>query len=405
MSLDDPLLTATGDGRALAAALTEARGHWLPLVAPLRALLGEAMELRYLPELTPPRWQIAHGAWLEDWWVGRNPQRRQGLAASAGAPRGRAATAREDAALDPRRVSHAGRWHAEVPTLARALAASQQCRQRSLALLATESRGSPSAALAPWRLLLWHEDHERATWLGLAQALGAWPDSALPEMPTLRSDDTPRTLPAGTYRLGAPDGAWLAPDEYAARELTLPACTIDPQPVSWARYLPFIEVGGYDDPQWWSPEGWAWRQRHSAGRPRHLGRNEDDGGWRLARFGRWLPLDPAAPAMHLSRHEAQAWCRWAGRRLPTADEWEAAARAGLLSWGQVLEWTADTLPGDQPVADWAASSAHARAGRVGDALLCGASFAEPPRLHRPWRRLPAAPQDGSGFCGFRSALS
>ncbi|MBN8487810.1 MAG: hypothetical protein J0M20_08825, partial [Burkholderiales bacterium] len=90
MNLDDPLLTATGNGTALAAALTEARLQWLPLVDPLRALLGETMDLRYLPELTPPRWQIAHLAWMEDWWIGRNPLRRQGLAASNAAPRARA---------------------------------------------------------------------------------------------------------------------------------------------------------------------------------------------------------------------------------------------------------------------------------------------------------------------------
>lgn len=404
MTLDDPLLTATGDGAALAAALTDARQHWLPLVEPLRALLGQTMDLRYLPELTPPRWQIAHLAWLEDWWLARNPLRRQGLAASVSAPRGRSAWAGEDMAQDPRRVSHAGRWHAEAPSLASALAELQRRRQRSLALLATEACQVPSTRLEPWRLLLWHEDHERATWLGLAQDLGAWPGAALPALPTLVADDTPRTLPAGTYRLGTAEGAWRPPDEAPAREATLSACAIDPQPVSWARYLPFIDAGGYDDAQWWSPEGWTWRQRHSSGRPRHLGRDED-GAWRLARFGRWLPLDPASPAMHLSRHEAQAWCRWAGRRLPRADEWEAAARTGLLSWGQVREWTADTLEADQPLADWATSSAHARAGRSGEALLCGASFAEPPRLHRPWRQAHAAPQDGSGFVGFRSCVS
>ena len=90
---------------------------------------------------------------------------------------------------------------------------------------------------------------------------------------------------------------------------------------------------------------------------------------------------------------------------PGADEWEAAARAGLLSWGQVQEWTADTLDSDQVLAAWAASSAHARAARVGDALLCGASFAEARRLHRPWRRGSAAATDAAGFVGFRSCVS
>lgn len=404
MNLDDPLLTATGDGHALAAALLDARRQWLPLVEPLSRLLGDGMSLRYLPELTPPRWQIAHLAWLEDWWIGRNPLRRQGLAAGVDAPRGRAALLHEDEALDPRRVSHAGRWHAHTPALATALAELQQRRARSLFLLAQETRQGGAAQLAPWRLLLWHEDHERATWLGLAQALGAWPDAALPAMPPLSGDSTPQTLPAATHALGGPTGGWRAPDESLATEVALEAFAIDRLPVSWARFLPFIEAGGYDDPQWWTPEGWAWRQRHSPGRPRHLGRDEA-GAWQLACFGRWLPLDPQAPAMHLSRHEAQAWCQWSGRRLPSASEWEAGVRAGALDWGQVREWTADTLDADAPAPAWACSSVHVRPGRAGDAVLCGASFAEGARLHRPWRRLFAEPQDGSGFTGFRSAVS
>lgn len=406
MDLDDPLLTATGDGHALAAALNDARGHWLPLVEPLRTLLGDDMALRYLPELTPPRWQIAHLAWLEDWWIGRNPLRTQGLAASTPAPRGPAGLAREDAALDPRVVSHARRWHAETPSLRTAMAEAQRRRDRSLRLLTQDGRRLRADALAlqPWRLLLWHEDHERGTWLDLAQELGAWPGAALPTLPLLDGNDTPHTLPSATHRLGAPEGTWRAPDEAAPHEATLATFTIDRWPLSWARFLPFVDAGGYEDAQWWSAEGWAWRQRHNHGRPRHLGRSED-GHWQCARFGRWLPLDPLQPAMHLSRHEADAWCRWAGRRLPSADEWEAAARTGGLVWGAVREWTADTLAADADGPDWARSSVHAVAGRGGDALLCGASFAELPRLHRPWRRLTSAATNASACTGFRSCLS
>ncbi|MBN8487258.1 MAG: SUMF1/EgtB/PvdO family nonheme iron enzyme, partial [Burkholderiales bacterium] len=315
----------------------------------------------------------------------------------------RASLAREDEALDPRRVSHAGRWHAEVPRLLPALAELQQRRARSLGLLAQQARQG-TADLSVWRLLLWHEDHQRATWLGLAQDLGAWPDAALPALPVLTGDDTPQTLAAAKHVLGGPSGTWRAPDESPARDIPLATLVMDRQAVSWGRFLPFIEAGGYEDARWWTAEGWAWKQRHHRDRPRHLGR-DDKGAWQLARFGRWLPLEPRSPAMHLSRHEAQAWCQWAGRRLPTADEWEAAARAGALDWGQVREWTSDTLDSDASLPDWATTSVHARPGRAGDAVLCGASFAEAPRLHRAWRRVTAEPHDGSGFSGFRSVLS
>ncbi|MBU2409500.1 MAG: SUMF1/EgtB/PvdO family nonheme iron enzyme, partial [Gammaproteobacteria bacterium] len=69
------------------------------------------------------------------------------------------------------------------------------------------------------------------------------------------------------------------------------------------------------------------------------------GGWERSQFGQWVPIDPSAPAVQLTAHEAEAWCRWAGRRLPTEAEWETAARLAIeqseaFEWGEVWEWTA-----------------------------------------------------------------
>jgi hypothetical protein len=140
--------------------------------------------------------------------------------------------------------------------------------------------------------------------------------------------------------------------------------------------------------RWWTPEGWAWRKRHSLGRPRHLGRSEA-GHWQLAQFGQWVPLDPSWPALHLSRHEALAWCRWAGRRLPSETEWEAATRHAArhgeaFAWGQALEWTASTFA-------------------PGQSCVRGASHLGSPRLATPWARWPLADERNDAFVGFRSA--
>lgn len=403
MNLDDPLLIGAGDAAALAAALHDTRQRLLPLIEPLRALLGTPMDLRYLPELSPPRWQLGHLAWLEDWWIGRNPLRGQGLAASADAPRGRAVWAFEDAALDPRPLSHSARWHQASPALATALTELARRRQRSLALLAEAGRrrAVAPAALLPWRALLWHEEHECALWLGLAQTLGAWPEQALPALPRLPEAAVALSVPAGDWALGSPEGPWCAPDEAPAHTRALDAFEIDAAAVTWARFLPFIEAGGYDDPAHWSPAGWSWRQRQGAGRPRHLGL-DDAGQWQVAHFGRWVPLDTAAPAIHLSRHEAEAWCRWAGRRLPGAAEWEVAARhAPGFAWGAVQEWTATLAEAGEPAA-WAACSLHAPRPQAGMALVKGASFAQGPRLHRAWAWAAQPPEANAGFWGFRS---
>ncbi len=406
MDLESPLLIGAGGAPELAAALRQSRQAWWPLVQGLAQHLGPAMELRYLPEHTPPRWQLGHLGWLEDWWLARNPLRLQGLEASANAARAAARSASEDAALDPRRVTHTARWHQPLPgwpAIGRELA---RRRERSLGLLAALGRTPTAAALEPFRALLWHEDLERSRWLQLAQSLGHWPGDTLPAWPAPVVDDGALAIPAGEHTLGSPASvAWRAPDEGPARTVALPAFEIDRHPLRWGRFLPFHEAGGYEDPQWWSPAGWSWRQRQNLCHPRALARDED-GGWKQAHFGRWVPLDPAAPAVHLSLHEAEAWCRWAGRRLPSADEWEAAARAtDGIAWGAVLEWTADLATQPQPNAGpsaWALSSCHAPQPGAGARVLCGASTAQALRLHRPGARHSAAPDDLSGFHGMRS---
>jgi iron(II)-dependent oxidoreductase len=122
------------------------------------------------------------------------------------------------------------------------------------------------------------------------------------------------------------------------------------------------------------------------------------------RFGRPVRMAPHHSAMHLSWWEADAWCRWAGRRLPSEAEWDCAARSAArrgFDWGGVHEWMAGTLqpwPGFTP-GPWASYSqpwlGRARA-------LRGASFATRARLHDPAFRGFALPDDDARFVGFRS---
>jgi formylglycine-generating enzyme required for sulfatase activity len=120
-------------------------------------------------------------------------------------------------------------------------------------------------------------------------------------------------VPAGPFLLGLPDDDLLADShEKPQRLVELPAFWIDVYPVTNARFARFLDAGGYDREEWWSAEGWEWRRRTDTRAPALWG----ESGWDA----------PEQPAAGVSWYEADAYARWAGRRLPTDAEWEKAAR-------------------------------------------------------------------------------
>lgn len=330
------------------AALLAARERTLRIARDIRAALGPRQEVPYAAELNPPLWELGHVAWFQEWWVARNPQRGHGARADPEASRAASLLAHADAWYDSSRVAHRTRWDLPLPDAAGTADYLERTFAQTLALLDALPGDAGADALYFFRLAALHEQMHGEAAAYMARSLG---------IPLAETHDAPRLrprreleVPAQRFLLGAQESGFAFDNELGAHAVDLSAFAIDAEPLAWGEFIPFVEQGGYDDPRWWTPAGQAWLARLPVRGPAGLQRR--GGRWESRRGERWEAVHGDEVATHLCAHEAEAWCRWAGRRLPTEAEWECAActQPGFR-WGATWEWTAsrfEPYPGFAP---------------------------------------------------------
>ena len=402
-SLTAPALAARrGPPEALAQALLASRADTLATFSAYeRALPGLQVPLR--PELNPPLWELGHIGWFQDYWIARNPERQRG--ASADPEVARRAPRREgaEALYHSSFVAHDSRWQLPLPDAAATRADLAQQLDETLALLRSAAQGDD--ALYFFRLALLHEDMHHEAALYMARGLGIAIDDPRWQARALAEPGAALVFGGRDWRLGSAPGAGFAFDnELPGCSVALQPFAIDAQAVRWAEFLPFVEAGGYADARWWSEAGSRWLTEHAQRQPRYLRRA--GAGWEHWRDGGWAALDLREAASHLTLHEADAWCRWAGRRLPTEAEWECAACSApeAFRWGDVWEWTASPFapfPGFEPhpYRDYSAPWFDGRP------VLKGASHCTQPRLRDVRYRNFFAAARSDVPAGFRSCAA
>jgi iron(II)-dependent oxidoreductase len=353
-------------------ALDDARRHTLALVEGLSA---EQLERVHSPIMSPLVWDLAHIAAYEDLWLGHR---------LGGQPLLHPELARlYDAFETPRAIR--GEIEALGPEQAREYM--REVRERSCRALIERGLGDGVICEMVVRHELQHTETMRQT-----MAIAALLPAGEPGLRAMGTGEGWLQVPAGEFAMGSQAEGFAYDNERPRHNRDLAPYAIALRPVSNASWLHFSEGGGYERREWWSDEGWAWKEEFDITHHRGVAAGH-----------------PQAPVCHVSWFEADAFARAHDARLPTEAEWERAATwtqddaDGLAELGTVWEWTASHFsgyPGFEPYPYREYSEVFFGEGYR---VLRGGSWATHPRVAGPRFRNWDLPQRRQIFAGVRLA--
>jgi len=358
---------------AIAELLAEARERTLELIEPLS---DDQLNRVYSPILSPLAWDLGHIANFEELWLVQTIGNREPLHGDLGRF--------YDAIENPRKI------RGQLPILRDAELRSYMADVRARALEVLDSVEIGPDAEDPllrdgfvYEMLLAHEHQHNETMLQLLQLVDGYePLRPVGTEPLLVDGPATVLVEAGSHEIGAPDRGFAYDNERRRHAVELAAFEIDRLPVTNASYMAFIDETGAEEPKYWARDG--------------------AGGWVDTAMGRHAPVEPDHPVIHVSFEEAEAFARWAGKRLPTEQEWEAS-HEWLDGVGQGWEWTSShflAYPGFEAFPYREYSEVF-----FGDTyrVLRGSSWATHPRVARPSFRNWDLPQRRQIFSAIRCA--
>jgi gamma-glutamyl hercynylcysteine S-oxide synthase len=320
VSSDIPAVSVDADPvRELGALLADVRERTLDLIAPVSE---EDLRAQHDPLMSPIVWDLGHVAGFEELWLVRHLERPFTGVATLGEMPG---------IFNPFEHPRGERGALALPSIATCHRVLADVRERVLARLARVDFDRPSPLTRDgyvYRMVAQHEAQHGETILQTLQLKGGTPHSPAHRLPppAAAAATAPGAMvrfPGGVVSIGTDDRRSAYDNERPRHAVPVTPFDIDVTPVTNGAYLEFMADGGYDTGGWWSDAGRAWLAEARVAAPKYWVRQ--DGGWWTRTMDRVGPVDRAHPVVHVCYHEAEAFARWAGKRLPTEREWEAAA--------------------------------------------------------------------------------
>jgi iron(II)-dependent oxidoreductase len=334
--------------------LQEARSRTLELVADLddQQMMGPRLRI-----VNPLRWEIGHVGYFQEFWCVRHFRDRRAIMKEA------------DALYDSARIAHDSRWDLPLPSISE----TKLYMQQVLDLVVESNSSSTEKRIGGYgqdyflELALFHEQMHAEAITYTRQTLG-YPAPTFGVMAQSKSPGNTRDrarvegdalIPGGQFLIGScGDSDFAFDNEQPAYKAAVKPFSISKSAVTEGEFAAFVDDNGYHRPELWNRLGWTWKMNEGADKPLYWHR-EPGRPWVRRHFDEFVSLHDRRAMIHVNWYEADAYCRWAGRRLPTEEEWEMAASCEPSSDGaeirdrrRIYPWGDEPPTSDRANLDW-----------------------------------------------------